>query len=150
MVRCMFEHPGEISGIVGRQPQFGAVDHNVSEPVEHRWRHEPTLVVPSFRPRIREKNEDTASRPRRQRREERARIAGMDADIVELPSIDFAEQFDDAVFEDFAADKANLRVPLGLRREMLAAAKADFQPDFLRGRREQPRGIDKASFGQCE
>ena len=146
----LFEHPGEITGVVGRQAQFGAVGHNFGEPVERRWGNQPALVMSGLGPRVRKKNEDPADRARRQRRQQRARVIGVDANIGQLPARDLAEQLDDAVFEYLATNKADFRMTLGLCSQVLSAAKTNLEPDVPRRLREQTGRDELSALRQFE
>jgi hypothetical protein len=66
-----------------------------------------------------------------------------------MPTFDLGQQLRDAGFEHFAADDAAISISLGLKGEMLAAAKADLEPDlFDRIGKEATRIQRLVSLGQ--
>jgi hypothetical protein len=143
MGRCVFEHPGEVVRVVGGEAELGAGRHDSREVVEGGAGDEAAFVVPRLGPGVGEEDEGAGDRPRRQGGEEEACVVGEEADVGEVVVGDRGGQAGDAVLEDLAADKADLRVRLGLRGKVLAAAEADFQPDRLDRVRKQGREVDR-------
>jgi hypothetical protein len=86
-------------------------------------------VVARLWPRVGEEDKGAGDRIRREGGEEGAGVLREDADVGEVAVGDRGCQAGDAVLEDLAADKPDLRVRLGLGGEMLAAAEADLEPD---------------------
>jgi hypothetical protein len=99
--------------------------------VQHALRDQPPLVLTALGPGIGIEDENPRQRPRRQRFDQRACVAGPQADIVEPLFLDAGQRLGDAVDERLAADEADITMRPGLRQQMLAAAKADLEPDFL-------------------
>ena len=121
----VFENPGEITSVIGRDAQLGIVGHDFRQPVQGCVGHDPAFVLPAFWPGIRKQNEDAIDRGRRERRDDQSRVIGKDPNIVEPPPLDLRKQLDYPVLEYFAADEPGLRMLLGQLREMLAAAETD-------------------------
>ena len=86
----------------------------------------------------------------RQCSDQQARIVDEQADIGQMPALDLAEEFGDAVFEYLAADEADIAAPFGLGCEMLATAKADLQPNRPRRIGEHRARIELARRGQID
>src|SRR5277367_4776947 len=101
-------------------------------------------------PGVGEEDEDAVDRDRRQRPDQQPRIVDEQADIGEMPTLDLAEEFGDAVFEYLTADEANFAMPFGLGCEMLASAKADLQPNRPRRIGEHRARIELARRGQVD
>jgi hypothetical protein len=133
----VLKHPAQIATVVGGEPQFGTVGHDLGQAVEGCARHDPALVLPALWPGIRKQDEDAADRASGQRRDYYSRVIGKDPDIVEPPTLDLRQQLDDPVLENLAADKPDIRVPLGQLRQMLAGAETDFEPN------RAPRGAEE-------
>ena len=125
----VFQDPAEVAGVIGRQAQLGIVGHDFRQAVEGCVRHDSAFVLPPFRPRIREQDEDAVDRGRRQRRHDQSRVIGKDPNIVEPPQLDLGKQLDYSILEYFAADKPDLRMVLGQLREMLATTETDLEPN---------------------
>ena len=63
----------------------------------------------------------------------------MHTQIFQTFGFNMPQQFCHAVNEGFAADKSGARCRLGASRQMLAAAKADFQRESVKARFRHPR-----------
>jgi hypothetical protein len=63
----------------------------------------------------------------------------VEADILQAAFFDGGQGFDDAIFERFAADEANIRMGCGLMDKVLGTAEADFEPDLFYGHGEERR-----------
>src|SRR5262249_40310296 len=79
----------------------------------------------------------------RQARNDLARIAGMQPDVLDLLLDDLADELCRAVDERLAADEAPIGMCPRLRRKMLAAAEADLEGELLRLRKNR-REIERA------
>src|SRR5580658_8270275 len=101
-------------------------------------------------PGVGEEDEDALDRGRRQCSDQQARIVDEQADIGQMPTLDLAEQFGDAVFEYLAADEADTAMPSGLNRKVLATAKADLQPNRPRWIGEHRARIELVRRGQID
>jgi hypothetical protein len=98
--------------------------------------------VAPFRPGIGIEHEDSRQDGVGQRRDQRAGVAGAQPDIVELFPLDRRQRLGEAVVEGLGAEKADVAMRRRLGDQMLAAAKADFEPDFAWGERKQRRAIE--------
>ena len=67
-----------------------------------------------------------------QRFDHRAGVAIIEAHIAQPTRFDERQSLGDAVQKGLAADIANIRMPMRLGGEMLAAAKANFEPNLGR------------------
>jgi hypothetical protein len=139
VARRVLDHPADIARIVGGEAQLAAIDHRRGEEIERCRRDDAALVVAQLRPGIGKEDEDAGQYRLGQRRQEQPRIVYEEPDIADVLPLDVGKQLDDAVLEDLAADKALARRRRGLRRQMLAGAKADLERDRL-GRRGEQRG----------
>ncbi len=144
----VFEHPGEVVGVVGGEAELGAGRHDSGELVEGRPGDEAALAVAGLRPRVGKEDEGAGDRVLRQRGEEEAGVFGEDADVGEVALSDRRGQAGDAVLEDLAADKSDLGMRLGLGGEVLAAAEANLQPNRLDRVREKRRQVDRKGEGE--
>ena len=86
-------------------------------------------MVPAFRPGIGKQDEAAFDRAVRQRFDEAAGILCIDTDILDFRGLNGSDKSGYAIHEGLAADKSDLRVRLGLRSQMLTAAKPDFKPN---------------------
>ena len=77
--------------------------------------------------------------------EQQQRVIGEDPDIAEALAFDFRQELGDAVLEHLGADEADPGMGGALRRQMLAGAEADLEPDFPRGRRKQFSRIERTA-----
>ena len=77
-----------------------------------------------------------------QGREQQPRVIGEQPDIAEAAPRHLAERAHDAVLEHLAADKPDLRVPLGLGGKVLAGAEADLEPHLRDWFREESPRVD--------
>ncbi len=75
--------------------------------------------------------------------DERARVVGEDADVGKLAPLDVADELGDAVLEHFGADHADRRMRRRLRRQVLAAAEAELEPNGADGPREERARIER-------
>src|SRR5262249_45477394 len=73
-------------------------------------------------------------------------IIGKDPNVGKVTMVDIRQQLDDAVFEHFTSDEADLWVSLGLEHQMLTPAKPDLQPNLSTDGVKQCPGIEKAPF----
>src|SRR5438445_627941 len=78
----------------------------------------------------------------RQRTDEKSRVIHQHADIVEREPPRLSEPLGDAVLENLAAEEADAGTCGRLRREMLAAAKPDLDPDILDRPREERARVE--------
>lgn len=125
----VLQHPREIARIVGGEAQFGAIGHDAGERVERRSRDDAALVMAELRPGVGKENEDARERGVAQRGEQEARVVEKEADVGKVMLLDLGQELGDAVFEHLAADEAHRRMRCRLRRQMLAGAEADLEPD---------------------
>src|SRR5260221_4599740 len=96
--------------------------------------------MPGFRPGIREQQEQPAEALIRQPGQQLAGIFRIDPHVATGLIGKMTKQAGNTVEEDLAADEADLRMCRGLCRQMLAATKADFEPDIVdRLRKERSR-----------
>ena len=146
----MLEHPGEIAHVVAGKPQLGSGAHGSRERVERRPRDEAALVVAEFGPGVGEEDEDAAQACRRKCRDQEPRVVDEEAHIVEPATLDFGEEPSDAVLEDLGADEGVLGMGRRLRREVLARAEADLEPELGEGTGEERFGIERFALGQRE
>src|SRR5439155_4526636 len=130
--------------------QFGARTHDDRQAIERRRCYETALVMALFRPRIGKQDKDAAERARHEAIDEETGVVGEDADIGEALRGDVADQPSDAVFEDLRADKTDIGMRHCLDSEMLAAAKADLEPDLARRWRKQHSRVERLPLGQGE
>jgi len=94
-------------------------------------RNEPALVMPFLGPWIGKQNEGAIHAGLGQQAQERPAVVGVDPDIGQAFGVDGAQHLDDAVLERLAADQADIGVMSRLPDQVLAAAEANLQPDFL-------------------
>src|SRR5262245_47804907 len=85
-----------------------------------------------------------------ERPKHQASVVHRHAYILDGGRFDQREEPRDSVHERLDADEADLGMPLGERREVLAAAEADLEPDRAYPRREQADRIEAAFFRQSE
>ena len=71
---------------------------------------------------------------------QRAGVARPQPDIVEPRLFNSGKRLGDPIDERLAADEADVAMGAGLRQQMFAAAKADLEPDFAGGEREEVGG----------
>ena len=83
-------------------------------------------MVAGLRPRVGKKNVSAVERGVRQTRDDIARVALVQADVLGVGLFYVAQTRGDTVEEGLDADEALLRMRRRLRDQMLAAAKADF------------------------
>ena len=69
--------------------------------------------------------------------------------VSDAPPLDLGKQLRDAVLEDLGADHAGRAMRLGLRREMLAAAEAELEPDRFHAAGNSARGSSVSSTGSA-
>jgi hypothetical protein len=132
----MLEYPRFVARIVGRDAQLRAVRHNAREQRECCRCNDPSLVMARLAPGIWKQDEDTIDRGLGQGRKQQPRIVAKQADIAETHLIDLTQQPGNAIDKRLAADKADVGVRLRLPGEMFAGAKANFEPQPVRGFRE--------------
>ena len=89
---------------------------------------EPAAVVALFGPWIWVEQEGPLNAGLWQHVKNMARIAGVNSDIRDPGSADFTQEHGHPVDVGLAADKADIRVHLGLMQQMLAAAKTNLKP----------------------
>ena len=137
--------------MVRRRPQFATGVHRPGQQVEPIRRDEPPPVVPFFRPRVGKQDENPAQRPGGQPGKQRACIIGEDPDVVERPvgrgTVDRRQQTGDAIEIWLATDEADVRMRCRLRRQVFAAAEADFQPNRTHRAIEAGSGIGRQGRG---
>jgi hypothetical protein len=138
------EHPAKICGRVGREPKLAVVGHDLGQAVQRLTGHDAPLAVALFWPRIGKQDEYALDRRRWERRDQQARVIGKDSDILEVPPVDLRQEPADPVLEYLAAEEADFRMMLGLKREVLAPAKPDLEPNRSAPGTEQNSGIEPA------
>ena len=87
--------------------------------------------MPAFRPGVGIEKIDPVQRGIGQLTQKLNRIIVMQADIIETGAPDGRHQFGQPIDKGLASEMANLGMGLGIAQQMLAAAKADFQPIIL-------------------
>src|SRR5579883_1792486 len=126
---------------IGGESDLAAGTENAGELAHARRRDEAPLFVPPLGPGVRVKNEEPRYGAIRQRFDQRAGVARPEPDIVEPLLFDRRQRLGDAVDERFGADEADIAMRQGLGDQMLAAAKADFEPDLAGLERKKRRAI---------
>ena len=99
-------------------------------------------MVPRLGPGIGKEQEQAIEAGRRQARHEVARVAGVEAHVGQVKRIDVAKRAGHPVHERLGAEEEHVGPPRRLGRQVLAAAKADLQPD-LPGAGRQRQGIER-------
>jgi len=138
----MPQYPFQISGIVGRDPEFRAVAEGAGEMRQYLGRDDPSLVMTHFRPRVGKQDKRPAQGVFRQPFHQQPRIVTIKPDIVQFIVTDPRQQLYDPIHEGFAADHAGFGVSVGLPRQVFAAAEADFQPYIVDQGVETGAGVE--------
>jgi hypothetical protein len=101
------------------------------------------LVVSTFRPGVREQQKGPLNTSRRQTVQQQSRIVCDNTDIIQALFVDHGQQSGNAIDKGLATYKTNVGMRPRHGRQMLAGAKADFQPDRADVR------FEKATWIQC-
>src|SRR5438067_612297 len=128
MLADLEQRPRHIIGPVAGEQQEPARPEQLVEVGEDRGVDETALMMARLWPRIGIEEIDAVKRGSRQVFDQVARIAVMDADIVELLRLAKREQLGDAIDERLGADEQDLRMKACPVSEMLAAAEAECEP----------------------
>ena len=133
----MRHDPMAVTGVVGGHAEFAAVRHGTRQMAEKFRLDDTSLVMTLFWPGVGEKQKNPIERGFRQAADKIGGVIREKADILEALLFDIAEQVGNTVAIGLAADEAHLGVSGGLGCQMLARAKADFEPQGPAGARRK-------------
>lgn len=136
------EGPARVFPMIGRKAKFPAVDHRAGKLVQSRRLDEPSLVMTPFRPRIGKKKKHAGKRPIGDRPQDGACVLHGEAHREIGSLAQRAQRRCDSIDVGLATDQANSWIGLGLRQEMFATAKTDFEPNRRHGGRKQDGRIE--------
>jgi hypothetical protein len=144
MAQDIVKAPRYVIRAVAYQPQLGAGLHNAMQFGNDVGRHKPPLLMATLRPRIGEKDEDPADAFAFELLKQKPGIRIKDPNIAQAAIGDGEQQFGYAVDERLGSDESHAGIEGGKRRQMLAAAETDFQPDLADRLREKRKGRQPA------
>ena len=137
------ERPGGVIVDIGRETQFGAAAHRACEKIEGFRIDEPALALAPFRPGIGIQEIDAREARLRQPVEHERRVASIEADILGACPLDRRQKLRDPVDEGLATDEPDSRFSGRGLDQVLAASKADLEPDFFDRRRKERAGVKR-------
>jgi len=133
--------------MIGRHAPFAPVRQHARHFRYVFWCDKAAFVMTAFWPRVGEQQKRRPNTGAFQVVQQQTSVVHDDTNIVEALLVNIRQQTGYTVDEGFAADKANFWIELGQGRQMLASAKAYFQPNGFDGSIEQRSGI-KGSGGK--
>ncbi len=92
--------------------------------------------MPQLGPRIGKKNERTPDASRRQPAKERAGVIGNEANVTATSGSNGIKNLQHAVLERLTPDQPDVWIVRRLPEQVLAATKADLEPDLCDGLRK--------------
>jgi hypothetical protein len=141
------ERPTGVIVDISGEAEIGAAAHHARQSDEAFIGDKAALALPPLRPRVWKEQEHAAKRSLRQPVQEAGGVIRVKAEVCEALRFDRGERLRHPVDEGLAADEADVRVLRRRSDQMLAAAKADLEPnvrDWIRKKR--PR----IAFGRGE
>ena len=124
------ERPGRVIVDIGRKTQFRAAGHRAREKIEGLEIDEAALALAALRPGIGIKKINAREARLRQPVENERRVAAMDSDILDARLLYCRQELRHSVDEGLATDEADIAFARRGVDQMLAAAKADLEPQF--------------------
>ena len=138
------QHPAGIVRIVRGQPQLAPGPDHPGEVRQRLPIDDPPLVVPQLRPRVGEQDEGPLQAAPGAGPSSSSRASSLRTRTLASCSASMApQQLGDPIDERLDTQKADVRLPRRLRRQMLASAEADLQPQGSRRPVEQGQRIER-------
>ena len=148
----MLQDPIGIIRVIGRHPPLGPANQHPGQLVEIGRVHEPPFVMASLGPRIGKQQKSPVDAGVAQSGQKLGAVVRPHANprgqTIRPISRHRRKQSRNAVDKRLGADERGVGVGVRLGYEMLAAAKADFEPDARRRRQEQRFRFEPARFGE--